>query len=75
MHMTTQEFFQVTDSPSTDDRVLTINSASVLGDRLIINGLTTTMGAVFTDDHIPIERIVHDMVVRFVLEGGMKYIE
>jgi len=33
---------------------------------------TTT---VFTDDHAPIEWIVNDMVVRFVLEGGMKYLE
>ncbi len=140
-HMTTQEFFQIAASHLADDGVLTINSASVPGDRRLINGLATTMGTifpsvytmdipgtlntmifatkqptipenfamnlvrlsqdptvhsllintmqvtfanmkagyesttVFTDDHAPIEWIVNDMVVRFVLEGGMKYLE
>ncbi len=140
-HMTTQEFFQIAASHLTDDGVLTINSASVPGDRRLINGLATTMATifpsiytvdipgslntmifatkqktipenfavnllalmqdksvhpllistmqvtfsnlktgfepstVFTDDHAPIEWIVNDMVLRFVLEGGTKYLQ
>jgi hypothetical protein len=120
---------------------LTINSASVPGDRRLINGLATTMGTifpsiytvdipgslntmifatkqatkpenlasnllalsndtsvhplllasmqvafanlktgyetttVFTDDHAPIEWIVNDMVVRFILGGGTQYLK
>jgi len=30
---------------------------------------------VFTDDHAPIEWIVNDMVLRFVLEGGTQYLQ
>jgi len=140
-HMTTQEFFQIVSSHLTDDGVLTINSASVPGDRRLINGLVTTMATifpsiytvdipgslntmifatkqktipenlamnllalsndsnvhpllintmqvtfanlksgyettiVFTDDHAPIEWIVNDMVIRFILEGGTQYLE
>ena len=140
-HMTTQEFFQIAASHLTDNGVLTINSASVPGDRRLINGLATTMGTVFpsvytmdipgtlntmifatkqktvpenfainlvnlsqnpavhpllistmqvtfahmqagyesttvyTDDHAPIEWIVNDMVIRFVLEGGTQYLQ
>jgi len=140
-HMTTQEFFQIVASHLTDDGVLTINSASVPGDRRLINGLATTMGTifpsiytvdipgslntmifatkqktipenfavnlltlmqdptvhpllvstmqvtftnlktgfepatVFTDDHAPIEWIVNDMVLRFVLGGGTQYLQ
>ena len=140
-HMTTREFFQIVASHLTDDGVLTINSASVPGDRRLINGLATTMATVFpsiytmdipgslntmifatkqktlpenfamnlvalsqdpnihplllstmqvtfahlkadyepttvfTDDHAPIEWIVNDMVVRFVLEGGTKFLQ
>ncbi len=140
-HMTTQEFFEIVHSHLTDDGVLTINSASVPGDRRLINGLATTMGTifpsiytvdipgslntmifatkqktqpenfainlvklsqdssvhpllistmqttfanlksgyeyttVFTDDHAPIEWIVNDMVVKFILEGGTKYLQ
>ncbi|HMB25473.1 MAG TPA: hypothetical protein VKP08_21670, partial [Anaerolineales bacterium] len=33
---------------------------------------TTT---VFTDDHAPIEWIVNDMVIRFVLTGGTQYLQ
>src|SRR5215211_2245649 len=33
---------------------------------------TTT---VFTDDHAPIEWIVNDMVIRFILEGGTQYLQ
>jgi len=139
--MTTQEFFQIIASHLTDDGVLTINSASVPGDRRLIDGLATTMATifpsiytvdipdslntmifatkqktipenfamnllalsndttvhpllintmqvtfanlktgfeptqVFTDDHAPIEWIVNDMVIRFILEGGTAYLE
>jgi spermidine synthase len=45
--MTTQEFFQIAASHLTDDGVLTLNSASVPGDRRLINGLATTMGTIF----------------------------
>jgi len=140
-HMTTQEFFQIVASHLADDGVLTINTASVPGDRRLINGLGTTMGTifpsiytmdipgtlntmifatkqetkaenfaanlvalskdqnvhpllvstmrvtfgnlesgyettqVFTDDHAPIEWIVNDMVIRFILEGGTQYLQ
>lgn len=140
-HMTTREFFEICASHLADDGVLTINSASVPGDRRLINGLAATMATiypsiytvdipgslntmifatkqetkpenfalnlltlsqdasvhpllistmsvtyaqlktdyetttVFTDDHAPIEWIVNDMVVRFILEGGTEYLE
>ena len=140
-HMTTQEFFQIAASHLTDQGVLTLNSASVPGDRRLINGLATTMGTifpsiytvdipgslntmifatkqktipenlavnlvtlsqdpsvhplllasmqvtfanlktgyetttVFTDDHAPIEWIVNDMVIRFILGGGTQYLQ
>jgi spermidine synthase len=139
--MTTQEFFQIVSSHLAEDGVLTINSASVPGDRRLINGLATTMGTifpsiytvdipgslntmifatkqktqpenfaanlialsqdptihpllivtmqttfaqmksgyevttVFTDDHAPIEWIVNDMVVKFILGGGTQYLQ
>jgi spermidine synthase len=140
-HMTTQEFFEIVRSHLTDDGVLVINSASVPGDRRLIDGLATTMNTVFpsiytvdiprslntmifatkqktqpenfainllslskdpdvhplllttmqtafanlksdherttvfTDDHAPIEWIVNDMVVRFILSGGTQYLQ
>jgi predicted membrane-bound spermidine synthase len=37
-HMTTQEFFQIAASHLTEDGVLTLNSASVPGDRRLIDG-------------------------------------
>jgi spermidine synthase len=140
-HMTTQEFFKIVASHLTDSGVLTINSASVPGDRRLINGLATTMATVFpsiytvdipgslntmifatkqetnpenfaanlvaltndpnvhpllihtmqvtfsglktgyeatqvfTDDHAPIEWIVNDMVVRFIVGGGTEYLQ
>jgi hypothetical protein len=37
------------------------------------SGYETT--TVFTDDHAPIEWIVNDMVIRFILEGGTQYIQ
>ena len=33
---------------------------------------TTT---VFTDDHAPIEWIVNDMVMRFIIGGGTEYLQ
>jgi spermidine synthase len=135
-HMTTREFFEICASHLTESGVLTLNSASVPGDRRLINGLATTMATVFpsiytvdipgslntmifatkqpttpedfaanllalsqdtsvhpllistmtvtyanlqsnyetttvfTDDHAPIEWIVNDMVIRFILGGG-----
>ena len=140
-HMTTREFFQIVSSHLAEDGVLAINSASVPGDRRLINGLATTMGTifpsiytvdipgtlntmifatkqetkpedfaanlaalsqdpnvhpllistmqvtfanlesgyetttVFTDDRAPIEWIVNDMVIRFILEGGTQYLQ
>jgi spermidine synthase len=139
--MTTQEFFQIAASHLTDQGVLTLNSASVPGDRRLINGLATTMGTifpsiytvdipgslntmifatkqktipenlavnlvtlsqdpsvnpvliaamqvafvnlktgyetttVFTDDHAPIEWIVNDMVIRFIIGGGTQHLQ
>jgi predicted membrane-bound spermidine synthase len=46
-HMTTREFFEICASHLTDNGVLAINSASVPGDRRLINGLATTMGTIF----------------------------
>ncbi|MEP0805119.1 MAG: fused MFS/spermidine synthase [Chloroflexota bacterium] len=140
-HMTTQEFFHIIASHLTEDGVLTINSASVPGDRRLINGLATTMATVFPsiymvdvpgslntvifatkqptqpenfaanlmklsndtsvhpllihtmqvtfsglrtdyetttvfiDDHAPIEWIVNDMVLRFIIGGGTEYLQ
>jgi len=36
-------------------------------------GYDTTQ--VFTDDHAPIEWIVNNMVIRFILEGGTEYLQ
>ena len=140
-HMTTSEFFEICAAHLSENGVLTLNSASVPGDRRLINGLATTMGTifpsiytvdipgslntmifatkqqttpedfatnlvalsrdtsvhpllistmqvtfanlktgydttqVFTDDHAPIEWIVNDMVIRFILEGGTEYLQ
>ena len=140
-HMTTREFFEIVASHLTEEGVLVINSASVPGDRRLINGLATTIGTVFpsiytvdipgslntmicatkqktqpenfainllslsqdptvhplliasmqtafsslksdyekttvyTDDHAPIEWIVNDMVIRFILGGGTQYLQ
>jgi len=51
-HMTTHEFFAICAAHLTDDGVLTINSASVPGDRRLIDGLATTMATVFPSVHI-----------------------
>ncbi|MGC8856017.1 MAG: spermidine synthase [Anaerolineae bacterium] len=140
-HLTTREFFLIAASHLTESGVLTINAASVPGDRRLINGLATTLATifpsvhimdvpgtlntmifatkqvtrpedfaanlvalaqepgvhplllsamqttfaslrpayettqVFTDDRSPIEWIVNDMVIRFVLGGGTKFLE
>ncbi len=140
-HLTTREFFLIAASHLTENGVLTINAASVPGDRRLINGLATTLATVFpsvhimdvpgtlntmifatkqptrpedfaanlvalaqepgihplllgamqttfvslrpayettqvfTDDRSPIEWIVNDMVIRFVLGGGTKLLE
>jgi hypothetical protein len=37
------------------------------------SGYETT--TVFTDDHAPIEWIVNDMVVKFILGGGAQYLQ
>jgi hypothetical protein len=51
---------------------------------LLINTMQTTFAnlktgyettIVFTDDHAPIEWIVNDMVIRFILEGGTQYLQ
>ncbi len=46
-HMTTREFFEICAAHLADDGVLAINTASVPGDRRLINGLATTMGTIF----------------------------
>ena len=51
-HMTTREFFQICASHLTEKGVLTINAASVPGDRRLIDGLATTMRSVFPSIHI-----------------------
>jgi spermidine synthase len=51
-HMTTREFFAICAAHLTDDGVLTINSASVPGDRRLIDGLATTMATIFPSVHI-----------------------
>ena len=50
--MTTQEFFQIVHDHLTDNGVVVINVGSVPGDRRLINGLATTMAAVFPSIHI-----------------------
>jgi spermidine synthase len=51
-HMTTREFFAICAARLTEDGVLTINAASVPGDRRLVNGLATTMATVFPSVHI-----------------------
>jgi len=140
-HMTTREFFEICASHLAEGGVLAINTASIPGDRRLINGLATTIGSifpsiytmdipgtlntmifatkqetkpenfaanlvllsqdpnihpllintmqvtfanlesgyettqVFTDDRAPIEWIVNDMVIRFILGGGTQYLQ
>jgi predicted membrane-bound spermidine synthase len=51
-HMTTQEFFQICYDHLTDTGVVAINVGSVPGDRRLIDGLATTMAAIFPSIHI-----------------------
>jgi spermidine synthase len=51
-HMTTREFFALAAARLEDDGVLTINTASVPGDRRLINGLATTIGSVFPSVYV-----------------------
>ena len=51
-HMTTQEFFQICFDHLSDRGALGINVGSVPGDRRLINGLATTMAAVFPSVYI-----------------------
>ncbi len=46
-HLTTQEFFQIVFDHLTDDGVLVVNVGRAPGDRRLINGLATTISAVF----------------------------
>jgi spermidine synthase len=139
--MTTREFFEICAAHLSENGVLTINSASVPGDRRLIDGLATTLASVFpsvyvmdipgtlntmihatkkatkpedfaanlvaisqdpnthplllaamettfanlkpgystttvfTDDRAPIEWIVNDMVIRFVLGGEVEILQ
>jgi len=51
-HMTTREFFKIAEAHLSANGVLTINSASVPGDRRLIDGLATTMASVFPSVHV-----------------------
>jgi hypothetical protein len=51
---------------------LLINTMSMTYANLKPGYATTT---VFTDDRAPIEWIVNDMVVKFVLEGGLEFLQ
>ncbi len=51
-HMTTREFFEMAASHLTSRGVLTINVGRAPNDRSLINGLATTLAAVFPSVHI-----------------------
>ena len=51
-HMTTREFFQIAASHLTPNGVLTINVGRAPNDRSLINGLSTTLAAIFPSIHI-----------------------
>lgn len=51
-HMTTLEFYRICADHLTAAGVLTINVGSVPGDRRLIDGLATTMAAVFPSVHV-----------------------
>jgi len=51
-HMTTREFFEIAAAHLTPRGVLSINAASTPGDRRLINGLATTIAAVFPSVHV-----------------------
>jgi hypothetical protein len=67
---------------------LAVNLVALSGDPtvhpLLIASMQTTFAnlktgyettTVFTDDHAPIEWIVNDMVMRFILGGGTQYLQ
>jgi len=56
--------------PTTDPLLITAMSSTFTN---LKDGYTTT--TVFTDDRAPIEWIVNDMVVNFVLQGGLEYLQ
>ncbi len=51
-HMTTREFFQIAADHLTENGVLTINVGRLPGDRRLINGLATTIAAIFPSVHV-----------------------
>jgi spermidine synthase len=51
-HMTTQEFFQIAAHHLTNQGALVINVARVPGDRRLIEGLATTIGAIFPSIYV-----------------------
>jgi len=51
---------------------LLIHTMQVTFTKLQTGYETTT---VFTDDHAPIEWIVNDMVIRFIVGGGAEYLQ
>jgi len=51
-HMTTREFFQIAASHLTPRGVLVINVGRAPGDRVLINGLATTLASVFPSIHV-----------------------
>jgi hypothetical protein len=51
-HMTTREFYEICAAHLNETGVLGINVGSVPGDRRLINGLATTMAAVFPSVHL-----------------------
>lgn len=51
-HMTTREFFQIAYDHLADDGALAINVGRAPNDRSLINGLSTTIAAVFPSIHI-----------------------
>jgi spermidine synthase len=51
-HMTTREFYQICYDHLSDHGVLAINVGSVPGDRRLIDGLATTMAAIFPSIHL-----------------------
>jgi hypothetical protein len=76
-----------TKQPTTKDAFLN-NLMRLAGDQSLNPLLVTTMSStythlqpgyetttVFTDDLAPIEWIVNDMVVRFVLQGGLEFLQ
>jgi predicted membrane-bound spermidine synthase len=66
----TRNLVTLASNPKTPPLLLTAMSATYVNFK---DGYTTT--TVFTDDHAPIEWIVNDMMVSFVLQGGLDYLQ